>query len=78
MVRMTGEKKYADLAASVFDTYMTGIYYRNVPKDLNHGQQQTLVGMSSLDVYKRQMPIRIGAWHRWRKQWGNYRIMSLL
>ncbi len=44
---MTGEKKYADLAASVFDTYMTGIYYRNVPKDLNHGHQQTLVGMSS-------------------------------
>lgn len=47
---MTGEKKYADLAASVFDTYMTGIYYRNVPKDLNHGHQQTLVGMSSFEV----------------------------
>ena len=35
--------KRQDLAASVFDTYMTGIYYRNVPKDLNHGHQQTLV-----------------------------------
>ncbi len=41
-------KKYARLAAGVFDTYMTGIYYRNVPVDLNHGHQQTLVGMSSL------------------------------
>lgn len=47
---MTGEQKYADLATSVFDTYMTGIYYRNVPKDLNHGHQQTLVGMSSFEV----------------------------
>lgn len=47
---MTGEKKYAALATSAFDTYMTGIYYRNVPKDLNHGHQQTLVGMSSFEV----------------------------
>lgn len=47
---ITGEQKYADLAASVFDTYMTGIYYRNVPKDLNNGHQQTLVGMSSFEV----------------------------
>ena len=28
---ITEEKKYAELATSVFDTYMTGIYYRNVP-----------------------------------------------
>lgn len=47
---MTGEEKYAALAASVFDTYMTGIYYRNVPRDLNNGHQQTLVGMSSFEV----------------------------
>lgn len=47
---MTGEKQYATLAAGVFDTYMTGIYYRNVPIDLNHGHQQTLVGMTSFEV----------------------------
>lgn len=47
---MTEDKKYAEVAASVFDTYMTGIHYRNVPKDLNHGHQQTLVGMSSFEV----------------------------
>lgn len=29
---------------------MQGIYYRNVPVDLNHGHQQTLVGMSSFEV----------------------------
>lgn len=47
---MTGEEKYAALATSVFDTYMTGIYYRNVPRDLNNGHQQTLVGMTSFEV----------------------------
>lgn len=47
---LTGEEKYARLAIGVFDTYMTGIYYRNVPVDLNHGHQQTLVGMSSFEV----------------------------
>lgn len=47
---LTDEKKYAELAAGVFDTYMQGIYYRNVPIDLNHGHQQTLVGMTSFEV----------------------------
>ena len=47
---LTGEERYAKLAAGIFDTYMTGIYYRNVPIDLNHGHQQTLVGMSSFEV----------------------------
>ena len=47
---MTGEEKYARLAAGVFDTYMTGIYYRKVPVDLNHGHQQTLVGLTSFEV----------------------------
>ncbi|MBQ8422950.1 MAG: heparinase II/III family protein [Coprobacter sp.] len=47
---ITGETRYAECAASVFDTYMTGIYYRNVPYDLNHGHQQTLMGMQSFEV----------------------------
>ena len=47
---LTDEEKYARLAAGVFDTYMQGIYYRNVPIDLNHGHQQTLVGMTSFEV----------------------------
>lgn len=47
---LTGEEKFARLAAGVFDTYMTGIYYRNIPVDLNHGHQQTLVGMTSFEV----------------------------
>ena len=47
---LTDGEQYARLAAGVFDTYMQGIYYRNVPIDLNHGHQQTLVGMSSIEV----------------------------
>ena len=47
---LTGEEPYGRMAASVFDTYMTGIYYRNVPVDLNNGHQQTLVGMTSFEV----------------------------
>ena len=47
---MTGDERYAQLAADVFDTYMQGIFYRNVPKDLNYGHQQTLVGMTTFEV----------------------------
>lgn len=47
---ITDEQKYASLARDVFDMYMTGIYYRNVPVDLNHGHQQTLVGLTSFEV----------------------------
>ncbi len=46
----TGDERYARFAADIFDTYMTGLYYRNVPVDLNHGQQQTLVGLTSFEV----------------------------
>lgn len=47
---LTDDERYARLAAGVFDIYMPGIYYRGVPIDLNHGHQQTLVGMSSMEV----------------------------
>lgn len=39
-----------ETAFKVLDTYMKGIFYRNVPIDLNHGHQQTLVGMTSFEV----------------------------
>lgn len=47
---ITGEEKYGRLANKVIDTYMSGIYYRNIPKDMTDGHQQTLVGMSSFEV----------------------------
>lgn len=46
----TGELRYGQMAAKVFEVYMKGIAYRNVPIDLNHGHQQTLVGMTTFEV----------------------------
>ena len=46
----TGDLRYGQMAAKVFDVYMKGIAYRNVPIDLNHGHQQTLVGMTTFEV----------------------------
>ncbi|HUP13552.1 MAG TPA: heparinase II/III family protein, partial [Niastella sp.] len=46
----TGDEKYAKFAYDLFNTYMQGIYYRKEPYDLNHGHNQTLVGLSSFEV----------------------------
>ena len=46
----TGDMRYGQMAAKVFEVYMKGIAYRNVPIDLNHGHQQTLVGMTTFEV----------------------------
>ncbi|WP_166437147.1 heparinase II/III domain-containing protein [Niastella caeni] len=46
----TGEEKYAKFAYDLFDTYMKGLYYRKEPYDLNHGHNQTLVGLTSFEV----------------------------
>lgn len=46
----TGDDRYAEFAADIFDVYMTGLYYRNVPVDMNHGHQQTLIGLTSFEV----------------------------
>lgn len=46
----TGDMRYGQMAAKVLDVYMKGIAYRNVPIDLNHGHQQTLVGMTTFEV----------------------------
>ena len=45
-----GDACYARMAFGVFDTFLKGIYYRNVPIDLSHGHMQTLVGMTSFEV----------------------------
>lgn len=46
----SGDERYAQLAAKVLDVFLAGLYYRNVPIDLNHGHQQTLVGLTSFEV----------------------------
>lgn len=46
----TGDTAYAGLARPILDTYLKGIYHRNVPTDLMHGHMQTLVGMTTFEV----------------------------
>lgn len=46
----SGDTCYARMAFDVFDTFLKGIYYRNIPTDLNHSHIQTLVGMVSFEV----------------------------
>lgn len=46
----TGEEKYGEFAYDIFNTYLTGMYYRKEPVDLNKGHDQTLVGLSSFEV----------------------------
>ena len=48
--KANSDKRYAKMAADVLDVFLKGIAYRNVPYDLNHGHQQTLVGYMSFEV----------------------------
>lgn len=52
---LTGDEKYAKFAFDVFDTYLTGMYYRKEPIDLNNGHAQTLVGMSTFEVIQERI-----------------------
>ena len=47
---LEGDERYAKLTFHLFDVFMQGIYYRNVPYDMNHGHIQTLVGYTSFEV----------------------------
>ncbi len=46
----TGEPIYGELAYSVLNTYLEGIFYLKEPIDLSHGHHQTLVGYTSFEV----------------------------
>ena len=45
-----GDERYARLAYRTLDTYLKGILARNVATDLNHGHQQTLFGLQSMET----------------------------
>jgi len=47
---VTGDEAYARFAYDIFDTYVSGIAYRETPVDLNGGHDQTLVGLQSFEV----------------------------
>lgn len=46
----TGDEASAKFAYDIFDTYMNGLYYRDMPVDLSRGHGQTLVGLQSFEV----------------------------
>ncbi|WP_162915442.1 heparinase II/III family protein [Paraflavitalea soli] len=47
---ISGEEKYARFAYDLFNTYMTGMYYRQPPKDVSHGHHETIGGLSTFEV----------------------------
>ncbi|ANW95358.1 hypothetical protein AXE80_03220 [Wenyingzhuangia fucanilytica] len=46
----TGDKKYAEFAKPVFETYTEGMYYRDAPIDLENGNQQRISGLATFEV----------------------------
>jgi hypothetical protein len=46
----SGDERYARFAYDIFDTYMSGIAYRETPIDLTGGHAQTIVGLQSFEV----------------------------
>lgn len=52
---VTDNEKYAKFAFDIFDTYMSGMYYRSEPIDLSNGHAQTLVGLSTFEVIQERI-----------------------
>ncbi|MCM4150335.1 hypothetical protein DHD05_01925 [Arenibacter sp. N53] len=46
------DEDYAQLAAHLFDVYMQGLYYRKEVVDLQHGNVQRIIGLTSFQVIK--------------------------
>ena len=47
-----GDADYAKLATHLFDVYMQGLYYRNEPIDMQKGNVQNIIGLTSFQVIK--------------------------
>lgn len=47
---VNGDEKYARMAYDIFNTYMTGIFYRKTPVDVGNGHAHTLAGMTTFEV----------------------------
>lgn len=47
---LDGDEAMGRLAAEVFDTFVTGIYYKRPPRDVNNGHIGTLVGFTTFEV----------------------------
>ncbi|GAA3650163.1 heparinase II/III family protein [Flavivirga jejuensis] len=56
---VTGDKKYAEFAKPVFETYIEGMYYRDAPIDLENGNQQRISGLATFEVIHEQILIHL-------------------
>lgn len=54
---LTGEEKYAEFAAPIYDTYMKGMYHRRAPLDLDNTPQQRLSGLATFEVIHERIVI---------------------
>jgi len=55
----TGDVKYANFAAPIFDTYMKGMYYREAPIDLDNSNQQHISGLATFEVIHEQVVVSL-------------------
>lgn len=60
---LTGKDRYAKFAYDIFDTYMTGMYYRNEPVDLGNGHANTLAGLSTFEVIQESILSDLAAYY---------------
>ncbi|MDO7171583.1 heparinase II/III family protein [Mariniflexile sp. AS56] len=56
---VTGDKKYAEFAKPVYDTYIEGMYYRDAPIDLENGNQQRISGLATFEVIHEKILISL-------------------
>lgn len=56
---VTGDKKYAEFAKPVFETYIEGMYYRDAPIDLENGTQQRISGLATFEVIHEKILIHL-------------------
>lgn len=55
----TGQKKYAELAAPVFNTYIEGMYYRNAPQVIDDSSQKGISGLATFEVIHEKVLIHL-------------------
>ncbi len=56
---VTNDKKYAEFAKPVFETYIEGMYYRDAPIDLENGTQQRISGLATFEVIHEKILISL-------------------
>lgn len=56
---LTGDKKYAQFAKPVFETYIQGMYYREAPIDLKNSKQQRISGLATFEVIHEKILIHL-------------------